>query len=50
MKENERVSFSLREAEKLFPEIRTRFKLGASKCWEEDEWSGVPILVCSLGK
>jgi len=40
MKENERVRFSLREAERVFPEIRTRFELGASKCWEEDEWSG----------
>jgi len=39
MKEAERVSFVLEHMEKVYPGIRENFEGGASKCWDEDEWS-----------
>jgi monoamine oxidase len=38
LKESERISFVLEQAEKLFPGIRENFEVGVSKCWDEDEW------------
>ena len=39
MKEVERISFVLEQAEKIFPGIRENFEVGVSKCWDEDEWA-----------
>jgi monoamine oxidase len=39
MKEAERVSSTLVSAEKVYPSVRQHFELGASKCWDEDEWA-----------
>lgn len=39
LKESERISFVLEQAEKLFPGIRENFEVGVSKCWDEDEWA-----------
>jgi monoamine oxidase len=34
-----RVSDTLEEMEKIYPSVRENFEGGASKCWDEDEWS-----------
>ncbi|MGH8645776.1 MAG: flavin monoamine oxidase family protein [Gammaproteobacteria bacterium] len=39
LKEGERISFVLEQAEKVFPGIRENFEGGVSKCWDEDEWA-----------
>ncbi len=39
MAERERISFTLRTTEQLFPGISQHFEGGMSKCWDEDEWS-----------
>src|SRR5207248_2781467 len=39
MKEAERISFTLGEMEKVHPGIKENFERGATKCWDEDEWS-----------
>jgi monoamine oxidase len=39
MREAERISFSLEHMEKVYPGIRVNFEAGATKCWDEDEWS-----------
>ncbi len=35
---DERIEFTLKSLEKLFPEIRANFEKGAAKCWSEDAW------------
>ena len=39
MSENERISFALEQAEKIFPGMRENFEGGVTKCWDEDEWA-----------
>jgi monoamine oxidase len=39
LKESDRISFVLEQAEKVFPGIREHFEVGVSKCWDEDEWA-----------
>ena len=39
MAERERIRFTLRTTEQLFPGISQHFEGGMSKCWDEDEWS-----------
>jgi monoamine oxidase len=39
MKESDRVSFVMEYMEKVYPGIRANFEVGASKCWDDDEWS-----------
>jgi monoamine oxidase len=39
MKEGERVSSMLGLVEKVHPHVRQNFEVGASKCWDEDEWA-----------
>lgn len=39
MDEGERIRFTLEQMEKIYPGIRENFEGGASKCWDEDEWS-----------
>jgi monoamine oxidase len=39
MKENKRITFTLEQMEKMFPQIREQFEVGASVCWDEEEWS-----------
>ena len=39
LSENERVPSVLGLVEKLFPRVRESFEVGASKCWDEDEWA-----------
>ena len=33
------MSFALEQMEKVYPAIRENFEVGASKCWDEDEWA-----------
>jgi len=35
---DERIEFTLKSLEKLFPEIRTNYEKGYTKCWSEDAW------------
>jgi monoamine oxidase len=39
MREGARVSTVLGLVEKAHPRIRQNFEVGASKCWDEDEWA-----------
>ncbi|HYX26956.1 MAG TPA: FAD-dependent oxidoreductase, partial [Pyrinomonadaceae bacterium] len=39
MKESERISFALDQAQKIHPRIRENFEGGVSKCWDEDVWA-----------
>jgi monoamine oxidase len=39
MKETERLMFTLREVEKVYPAIRKNFEGGTSVCWDEDRWA-----------
>jgi monoamine oxidase len=39
MKESERVESVLALVEKVHPHIRQNFEVGATKCWDEDEWA-----------
>jgi monoamine oxidase len=39
MKEHERLDFTLREMEKVYPLIRKNFEGGTSVCWDEDRWA-----------
>lgn len=39
MTEAERLSFTLRHVERVYPGMREHFEGGASKCWDEDPWS-----------
>lgn len=39
LKENERISTTLRELDSMFDGLRENFERGATKCWMEDEWS-----------
>jgi monoamine oxidase len=39
MKDTERLSAALEGMKKVFPSIGEHFEGGASKCWDEDEWS-----------
>lgn len=34
----ERIEWTIKSVEKLFPELRANFEKGYSKCWSEDEW------------
>jgi len=37
--EDERISFTVRHMEEVYPGIREHFEGGASKCWDEDPWA-----------
>jgi monoamine oxidase len=37
--EEERISFTLGQMEKVYPGIRKNFEGGASVCWDEDRWA-----------
>lgn len=39
LRERARLSNTLEEMEKVYPAVRENFEGGASKCWDEDEWS-----------
>jgi monoamine oxidase len=39
MSEAERVRSTLEQMEQVHPGIREQFEVGASKCWDEDEWA-----------
>jgi monoamine oxidase len=39
MRESERVLSTLALMEKVHPRIRREFEVGATKCWDEDEWA-----------
>jgi monoamine oxidase len=39
MKESERISSTLNQLEKLYPDLTESFEGGTSKCWIEDEWA-----------
>ena len=39
LKENERMSTTLKQLDDMFGGLRDSFERGASKCWMEDEWS-----------
>jgi monoamine oxidase len=39
MREDERIYSSLALVEKVLPRVRGEFEVGATKCWDEDEWA-----------
>jgi monoamine oxidase len=39
LKEAERVSTVLSLVEKIHPHVKQHFEVGATKCWDEDEWA-----------
>ena len=39
LRESERLEFTIDQMEKVFPGMRRNCEGGASKCWDEDEWS-----------
>ena len=39
MTERERITFTLKTTEQLFPGLSQHFEGGVSKCWDEDEWA-----------
>jgi len=39
MREGERVLSTLALVEKVHPRVRREFEVGATKCWDEDEWA-----------
>lgn len=39
LKENERISTTLKQLDSMFDGLRENFERGATKCWMEDEWS-----------
>lgn len=39
MREGERVLSTLGLVEKVHPRVRREFEVGATKCWDEDEWA-----------
>ena len=39
MREGERIYSSLALVEKVLPRVRGEFEVGATKCWDEDEWA-----------
>ena len=39
MKEAERLTFTLGQVEKVYPQIRKNFEGGTSVCWDEDRWA-----------
>ncbi|HVF68634.1 MAG TPA: NAD(P)/FAD-dependent oxidoreductase [Pyrinomonadaceae bacterium] len=39
MREPERVLSTLASVEKVHPRVRREFEVGATKCWDEDEWA-----------
>ncbi|HSL56099.1 MAG TPA: FAD-dependent oxidoreductase [Pyrinomonadaceae bacterium] len=39
LKENERVSTTLKQLDEMFGGLRESFERGVTKCWLEDEWS-----------
>lgn len=39
LSESERITFTLEQMEKIFPEIREYFEGGVSKLWDEDPWA-----------
>jgi len=39
LKENERISTTLKQLDSMFAGLRENFERGATKCWLEDEWS-----------
>jgi monoamine oxidase len=39
MTESARLAAALDGMEKIYPRIREQYEGGASKCWDEDEWS-----------
>ena len=39
MKDGQRIASVLALVSKLYPNIRQNFEVGATKCWDEDEWA-----------
>jgi monoamine oxidase len=39
MSEHDRLTMALAEIEKVFPRVREQYEGGASKSWDDDEWS-----------
>ena len=39
MRAPDRLTFALEQMEKVYPGLRAQYERGASKCWDEDEWS-----------
>jgi monoamine oxidase len=39
MREPERVHAQLSLVERVLPRVRSEFEVGATKCWDEDEWA-----------
>jgi monoamine oxidase len=39
MREAERLSFTLKQVEKVYPQISKNFEGGTSVCWDEDRWA-----------
>src|SRR5438067_1497553 len=39
MSADERLLFTLRQMEQIFPAIRENYEGGASVCWDQDEWA-----------
>ncbi len=39
MKETERINYTRKYMEEIYPALKESFEGGASKCWDEDEWA-----------
>jgi monoamine oxidase len=39
LKQDERITTTLKQLDEMFGGLRENFELGATKCWTEDEWS-----------
>jgi monoamine oxidase len=39
LKENERITVTLKQLDEMFSGLRGNFERGVTKCWTEDEWS-----------
>jgi monoamine oxidase len=39
LSESDRLSFTVRQMEKVLPGMAANFETGVSKCWDEDEWA-----------
>ncbi len=39
MREPDRIAAAMEQMEPVYPGLKTAFEGGASKCWDEDEWS-----------
>jgi monoamine oxidase len=49
LKENERISTTLKQLDTMFGGVRESFERGTTKCWLEDEWSRGAWVFVGLG-